>query len=83
MASVWCGLSLSPGQLIVARALQGVGAALLVPNSLAIIVAFFEEERRRGKKIRARGIYRDLVCSNRGPFVTASAEVHRERVVRC
>src|SRR5919112_4345265 len=46
LTSVWCGLSQSAGQLILARALQGVGAALLVPNSLAIIGASFEEERR-------------------------------------
>jgi MFS family permease len=45
-ASAWCGLSPSPEQLIAARALQGVGAALFVPNSLAIIGASFEEERR-------------------------------------
>ena len=50
LASVWCGLSPSPGQLTVARALQGVGAALLVPNSLAIIGASFAEARR-GKAI--------------------------------
>jgi EmrB/QacA subfamily drug resistance transporter len=50
LASAWCGLSQSPEQLILARALQGVGAALLVPNSLAIIGASFEEERR-GKAI--------------------------------
>ncbi|HEX2180883.1 MAG TPA: MFS transporter [Rubrobacteraceae bacterium] len=50
LASAWCGLSQSPEQLIVARGLQGVGAALLVPNSLAIIGASFEEERR-GKAI--------------------------------
>jgi len=45
-ASAWCGLATSPGQLIAARALQGVAGALLVPNSLAIIGASFEEERR-------------------------------------
>jgi EmrB/QacA subfamily drug resistance transporter len=50
LASAWCGLSPSPEQLIAARALQGVGGALLVPNSLAIIGASFEEERR-GKAI--------------------------------
>ena len=50
VASAWCGLSQSPEQLIVARGLQGVGAALLVPNSLAIIGASFEEARR-GKAI--------------------------------
>jgi EmrB/QacA subfamily drug resistance transporter len=50
VASAACGLSQSPELLIAARALQGVGAALLVPNSLAIIGASFEEERR-GKAI--------------------------------
>lgn len=50
LASAWCGLAPSPEQLIAARALQGVGGALLVPNSLAIIGASFEEERR-GKAI--------------------------------
>ncbi len=46
LASVWCGLVSGPEQLILARAAQGVGGALLVPNSLAIIGASFEEERR-------------------------------------
>jgi EmrB/QacA subfamily drug resistance transporter len=50
LASVACGASQSINQLIVARAVQGVGAALLVPGSLAIISASFNEERR-GKAI--------------------------------
>src|ERR671921_1112005 len=50
VASVACGLALSPGQLIAARAVQGVGGALLVPGSLAIIGASFREENR-GKAI--------------------------------
>src|SRR5918994_189227 len=37
-ASVLCGLASSPEQLIVARAVQGVGGALLVPGSLAVVV---------------------------------------------
>jgi EmrB/QacA subfamily drug resistance transporter len=45
-ASVWCGLAGSPEGLIVARAVQGVGGALLVPGSLAIISASFDEARR-------------------------------------
>ena len=50
LASVWCGLAPGVGQLVVARAVQGVGAALLVPGSLAIITAVFPAERR-GKAI--------------------------------
>jgi MFS family permease len=50
LASAWGGLAPYPDQLIVARAVQGVGAALLMPNSLAIIGASFEEARR-GKAI--------------------------------
>ncbi|MCA1728841.1 MAG: MFS transporter [Actinobacteria bacterium] len=50
VASVACGLALTPGQLIAARAVHGVGGALLVPGSLAIISASFREENR-GKAI--------------------------------
>jgi EmrB/QacA subfamily drug resistance transporter len=45
-ASLWCGLSGDIGQLILARAVQGAGAALLIPCSLAIIGATFEESER-------------------------------------
>ncbi len=48
LASVGCGLAQNTGQLIAARALQGVGGALLVPGSLAIISAsFLGDERGR------------------------------------
>ena len=46
LASGWCGIAPSVAQLIIARAVQGVGGALLVPGSLAIISASFTEERR-------------------------------------
>jgi EmrB/QacA subfamily drug resistance transporter len=46
LASVWCGLAQSIGQLIAARALQGIGGAMLVPGSLAIISASFPEDER-------------------------------------
>jgi MFS family permease len=38
-ASVWCGLAGGPEELILARAMQGVGGAMLVPGFLAIISA--------------------------------------------
>jgi EmrB/QacA subfamily drug resistance transporter len=46
LSSIWCGLAPNINQLIIARAVQGVGGALLVPGSLAIISASFEDERR-------------------------------------
>jgi EmrB/QacA subfamily drug resistance transporter len=46
LASIGCGLAGSISHLIIARALQGVGGALLVPGSLAIISASFDEARR-------------------------------------
>jgi EmrB/QacA subfamily drug resistance transporter len=49
-ASVWCGLSTNVASLVVARVVQGAGAALLIPCSLAIIGATFDESER-GKAI--------------------------------
>ena len=46
LASVGCGLAQSTGQLIATRAIQGIGGALLVPGSLAIISASFDQEQR-------------------------------------
>lgn len=46
LASAACGFSVNITQLIVARAVQGAGAALLVPGSLAIISASFSEDKR-------------------------------------
>src|ERR1043166_766121 len=46
LASVWCGLAPNINQLIIARAAQGIGGALLVPGSLAIISATFSEKDR-------------------------------------
>jgi EmrB/QacA subfamily drug resistance transporter len=50
LSSVACGLAANIGQLIAARAVQGIGGALLVPGSLAIISASFGESQR-GKAI--------------------------------
>ncbi|MGB6170687.1 MAG: MFS transporter [Xanthobacteraceae bacterium] len=50
VASAWCGMAPTFAQLITARAIQGAGAALLIPCSLAIIGAAFDEAER-GKAI--------------------------------
>jgi EmrB/QacA subfamily drug resistance transporter len=46
LASAWCGLSNDIRQLVAARAAQGAGGALLVPNSLALISVSFGPETR-------------------------------------
>ena len=45
-ASAACGLAQTPAQLVAARALQGVGGALLTPQTLAILTVVFPRERR-------------------------------------
>src|SRR6202453_4473029 len=45
-ASAWCGLAQNIHMLIWARSVQGLGAALLVPGSLALITASFPESTR-------------------------------------
>ena len=46
LGSVGCALAATPGQLIAARVVQALGAAGLIPGSLAILGAAFEGERR-------------------------------------
>src|SRR5713226_4468360 len=50
VASICCGAASNLHQLIIARSVQGVGAALLVPGSLAIISTSFDD-RSRGQAI--------------------------------
>jgi EmrB/QacA subfamily drug resistance transporter len=66
-ASTLCGLAPDVRVLIAARAVQGVGAALLVPGSLAIISAVFDPADRA----KAVGAWSGLggVASAIGPFV--------------
>jgi EmrB/QacA subfamily drug resistance transporter len=45
-ASLWCGLADSIGMLIAARVVQGVGAALLTPQTLSTVTRIFPAERR-------------------------------------
>jgi EmrB/QacA subfamily drug resistance transporter len=46
LASAGCGLAGTINQLIAARAVQGIGGALLVPGSLAILSAAFDPDER-------------------------------------
>ena len=65
-ASLLCGVAPSSGSLVAARAVQGVGGALLVPGSLSIISATFRPDDRG----RAIGAWSALagVASAAGPF---------------
>ncbi|GAB3970603.1 MFS transporter [Actinoallomurus acanthiterrae] len=67
IASALCGLAPNIGILVIARALQGVGGALLTPGSLAIIQASFAPDDRP----RAVGAWSGLggVAGAIGPFL--------------
>ncbi|MYW18474.1 DHA2 family efflux MFS transporter permease subunit [Streptomyces sp. SID486] len=66
-ASLLCGLSPNPPVLIAARALQGVGGALLTPGSLALIQASFHPDDRS----RAVGLWSGFggIGAAVGPFL--------------
>ncbi|MFH9012685.1 MFS transporter [Streptomyces sp. NPDC017943] len=66
-ASLLCGIAPNAGVLIAARALQGVGGALLTPGSLALIQASFHPDDRG----RAVGLWSGFggVGAAVGPFV--------------
>src|SRR5262249_7458799 len=51
VASLLCGLAWSDHALIGARALQGVGAAVMTPSALSIITTTFEEGAERNKAL--------------------------------
>ncbi|PJJ73514.1 EmrB/QacA subfamily drug resistance transporter [Diaminobutyricimonas aerilata] len=46
LASVWCGFAGSVGALIAARVLQGLGAAIMTPQTMAVITRIFPPDRR-------------------------------------
>ncbi|MEU6883484.1 MFS transporter [Streptomyces sp. NPDC046712] len=67
LASLLCGIAPNAGVLIAARALQGIGGALLTPGSLALIQASFHQDDRA----KAVGLWSGFggVGAAIGPFV--------------
>jgi len=59
-ASLACGLATGEGFLIGARAVQGVGAAIMLPAALSIVMNMFEEGTERNK---ALGIWGAIAAS--------------------
>ena len=57
LASLLCGLAWSPAALIIARGIQGIGAAIMTPTALSILTTTFEEGAERNK---ALGIWGSL-----------------------
>jgi DHA2 family methylenomycin A resistance protein-like MFS transporter len=68
LASVACGLAPSLGTLVAARAVQGAGAAALVPSSLALLQAAYPDRRERA---RAFGVWGGIagVAAASGPVL--------------
>src|SRR5579862_1244457 len=51
IASLICGLAWSEGVLIASRAVQGLGAAVITPSALSIVMTTFEEGAERNKAL--------------------------------
>ncbi|NUS60631.1 MAG: DHA2 family efflux MFS transporter permease subunit [Lysobacter sp.] len=62
LASLWCGLSTSQGMLIAARAVQGLGGAVVTAVALSLIMMLFQEP---GERAKAMGVY-GFVCAGGG-----------------
>jgi EmrB/QacA subfamily drug resistance transporter len=74
-ASIWCGVSPGIEQLLIGRCLQGIGGALLVPNSLALLSAHFQGTARG----RAIGIWSGFasIMTALGPVLGGWMVQHR------
>ncbi len=67
-ASLGCALAPTAPILIAARAVQGIGAAVLVPNSLALLNHAYPEETERGRAVGMWAAGASLALTA-GPFV--------------
>jgi len=84
-ASLLIGLAPAGWWMIAGRALQGVGAAIVAPTSLALITAYFEEETQSsGRLVRRHRRHRGQLGSARGrrqvrPVVRRRRAHHQHR----
>ena len=62
VTNVLCGLAITPLQLLLARAMQGVSAALLVPQVLGAIRALCTDERELARALSAYGVMMGLAA---------------------
>jgi len=67
-ASVACAVAPSPAILIAARCVQGLAAAILVPNSLALLSHAYADEKARGRAVGVWAAGASLALTA-GPFV--------------
>ena len=70
-ASVLCGVAQSPGWLVAARFLQGVGGGMAASVALGMVVSLFDQEAHRSRAIGVysfvwRGRARRAGCSSAG-----------------
>lgn len=61
--SIICGVAVTPWQLLLGRALQGVSAALMMPQVLGAIRALYPEERALARAMSAYGIMMGLAAA--------------------
>ena len=63
LASLGIGLAQSPAWLLGARAIQGVGAAILAPSTLALLTTYFPEGRERTRAVGYYGAVAGIAAS--------------------
>lgn len=63
VASLGVGLAQSPLMLLAARAIQGIGAAILAPSTLAILQTTFAAEPERTRAVAYYGTVAGVACS--------------------
>jgi len=74
-ASLFGGLATTAGQLIAARAVQGVGAAMLAPATLALLSTTFREGPQRTRAMAAYGVLAGIGTAFGLPVQAVSAPV--------